>query len=69
MGNILTIEDAISRIDAILHHAKSQGLDPELILAHVYADHLMSNGQHDSCHMYGISFAEKLNSLMEKKDV
>lgn len=64
---MLTVDDAVGRIDAILHYAQHQGLDIELILARIYADHFTSDESCDSCHMYGVSFGEKLQQLMEER--
>lgn len=61
-----TENSIVIKIDALIHLAKHQGLDPEMILARVYASHLMSDEKCDSCHIYGITFAEKLNKLMSE---
>lgn len=60
----MTEQECINQIDQMLKQAQEDGLDFELILATVYANHLMSDEQCDNCHMYGISFAKKLNQLM-----
>jgi len=54
----------VNQIDTILHEARNKGVDYEEVLARVYAKHLESDEACDCCHMYGITFAEKLNRLM-----
>lgn len=56
----------ITVIDHLLEEAKDEGLDHELILAHVYAKHLTSDEKCDKYHIYGVTFAEKFNKLMEE---
>lgn len=59
-----SVESAITHIEAVLHLAKHRGLDPELILAKIYAKHLKSDERCDTCHMYGLTFAEKFDQEM-----
>lgn len=63
----MNIEDVVSSIELIIYEAKDRGLDHELILAKVYSKHLKSS-ESDMCHMYGITFATKLNELMESQE-
>lgn len=64
---MITINDAVQQLDDILYKAVLDGLDPEMILAKLYANHLTSDEQCDRCHMYGITFGQKLADLINRK--
>ena len=62
----INFDIAVNAINSIIALSVKAGLDHELILASVYAQHLLSDEKCDNCHMYGITFAEKLNTLMSE---
>jgi len=62
----MTLDDYVTAMDQLLANAKKNGIDHELLLAKLYAKHLASDERCDKCHVYGITFAEKLNELMEE---
>lgn len=58
-------DEMVREINGILGRAKRWKLDHEMILARVFAEHMNSNEKCDECHLYGITFAEKINKLMD----
>lgn len=54
----------VEQFNQLLAEANQAGLDHEELLARVYAEHMTSDEKCDKCHIYGITFGQKLNRLM-----